>query len=196
MKRFHIILLLALLTFQANAQKKIDNGFVETYTQYVPFAADLGLGLLGAEAEHCFFDRGVEAAISVVAITATVNILKYSIREERPDGRSFNSFPSGHTATAFMGAELVRREYGWGWGAGAYAVAASVGVMRVCHQRHWWWDVCAGAAVGVLGAWTGSALMQPVKNLLGFDKDRKIAFVTSIDPLSGTLCAGVSINLQ
>ena len=30
---------------------------------------------------------------------------------ERPDGSSRNSFPSGHTATAFMGAEFFRKEY-------------------------------------------------------------------------------------
>lgn len=196
MKRFCLISVLLLLTFNLNAQKKIDNGFVESYVQYVPFAADLGLGLLGVEAGHRFMDRGVEAALGAVTVTLAVNVLKYTIREERPDSRSFNSFPSGHTALAFLGAELVRREYGWGWGAGAYAVAASVGVMRVYHQRHWWWDACAGAAIGVLGAWAGSALAEPVKNLLGLDFNDRIAFAPTVDPLSGTVCAGISIALK
>lgn len=196
MRRCLVISFLLLLTFNLNAQKRIDNGYVETYIQYVPIVADLGLGLIGAEADHCFMDRGVEAAIGAVTVTAITNVLKYTVKEERPDGRSCNSFPSGHTATAFFGAELVRREYGWGCGAGAYAVAASVGVMRVYHQRHWWWDACAGAAAGVFSAWVGSVLMEPVKDWLGLEFGGKLALASSIDPMSGTLCAGLSISLQ
>lgn len=41
---------------------------------------------------------------SVLAIRGSSNVL-------RPDGSAKNYFPSGHTATAFMGAELLRKEY-------------------------------------------------------------------------------------
>lgn len=193
MKRILLSIVFLIATLGLDARNR-EYGYVETYVQYVPFAAALGLAFLGPESQHGFFDRGIEAAVGGLAVTAMVNLTKYTIREERPDGSAFNSFPSGHTATAFYGAELVRKEYGWGWGAGAYAVAASVGVMRVCHQRHWWWDACAGACMGVLGANIGGWLLQPVRNLLGLNDRDKIALVPSMDPLSGAWCASLSIQ--
>ena len=47
------------------------------------------------------------------ALMATaVNSLKYSCKVMRPDGSTRNSFPSGHTATAFMAATMLHKEYG------------------------------------------------------------------------------------
>ena len=72
---------------------------------------------------------------------------------ERPDGSSRNSFPSGHTATAFMGAEFLRKEY-WDvspWiGVAGYAVAAGTGFFRMYNNRHWLTDVLTGAGIGIL----------------------------------------------
>ena len=83
----------------------------------------------------------------------TVNVTKNLTKVERPDGSARNSFPSGHTATAFMGAELLRREY-WNvspWiGIAGYAVAAGTGFFRIYNNRHWLTDVLAGAGVGIL----------------------------------------------
>lgn len=85
----------------------------------------------------------------------SVNALKYTTRIERPDGSSRNSFPSGHTATAFLGAEILRREY-WKvspWiGIAGYAVAAGTGFFRMYNNRHWLTDVVAGAGFGILSA--------------------------------------------
>jgi membrane-associated phospholipid phosphatase len=84
---------------------------------------------------------------------ATVNILKVTTKVERPDGSSRNSFPSGHAATAFMGAELLRREYQdtspW-IGVAGYAVAAGTGFFRMYNNRHWFTDVLAGAGIGIM----------------------------------------------
>lgn len=58
----------------------------------------------------------------------SVLVLKSVTKVERPDGSARNSFPSGHTAMAFMGAELLRREF-WEvspWiGVAGYVVAAA-----------------------------------------------------------------------
>lgn len=186
-----VILFLVLSCIRADAWS-YDSRYAETYLQYVPLVADLGMGLVGVNAEHGMLNRtfalGMAYGLEAIVVNA---VLKETVREERPDGRGFNSFPSGHTATAFLGAELVRREYGWGWGAGAYAVATSVGVMRVCHQRHWWWDVCAGAGIGILCANAGYLLAGPVMNLFGLE-DKGIVVAPSVDPVSGTLCAQLS----
>lgn len=142
---------------------------VDDYLQYVPLASIYGLSLLGADAKHNYVDRTLELAISYVALGAIVNGIKYTVREPRPDGSGNNSFPSGHTATTFMGAELVRIEYGddLPWIAvGAYTIATTVGVLRVYNNRHWFTDVFAGAGVGILSARIGYWLLPYTKRVM------------------------------
>jgi hypothetical protein len=79
--------------------------------------------------------------------------LKYAIREERPNGRNEQSFPSGHTAFSFAAAGYVQRRYGWEWGLPATVAATLVGVSRVQSRDHHWYDVVAGAALGEGMAW-------------------------------------------
>ncbi len=135
---------------------------VDDYLQYVPLGAVYGLSMLGADAKHGYVDRTLEFATSYVALGLMVNAIKYTVREPRPDGSARNSFPSGHTATTFMGAELVRIEYGddspW-YSVGAYTIAAAVGVLRVYNERHWFTDVFAGAGIGILSARIGYWLL-------------------------------------
>ena len=135
---------------------------VDDYLQYVPLGAVYGLSMLGADAKHGYVDRTLEFATSYVALGLMVNAIKYTVREPRPDGSARNSFPSGHTATTFMGAELVRIEYGddspW-YSVGAYTRAAAVGVLRVYNERHWFTDVFAGAGIGILSARIGYWLL-------------------------------------
>ena len=142
---------------------------VDDYLQYVPLASTYGLSLLGAEAKHNYVDRTLELATSYIALAIMVNGIKYSARELRPDGSAYNSFPSGHTATSFMGAELVRIEYGeehpW-LAVGAYTIASTVGVLRVYNNRHWFTDVFAGAGIGILSARIGYWLLPYTKRMM------------------------------
>ncbi len=75
--------------------------------------------------------------------------LKYAVNEQRPNGGT-QSFPSGHTSVAFVGAEFIRKEYGWYWGVPAYLAAGYVGWSRVESREHYTHDVLAGAAIGIL----------------------------------------------
>lgn len=142
---------------------------VDDYLQYAPLASVYGLSLLGADAKHNYVDRTLELAVSYIAVGVMVNAIKYTVREPRPDGSANNSFPSGHTATTFMGAELVRIEYGdespW-YSVGAYAVATTVGVLRVYNERHWFTDVFAGAGVGILSARIGHWLLPYTRKMM------------------------------
>ena len=141
----------------------------DDYLQYVPLAAIYGGSMLGAEAKHNYVDRTLELATSYLAVGVLVNGIKYTARVPRPDGTSYNSFPSGHTATTFMGAELVRIEYGedcpW-LSVGAYTIATTVGVLRVYNERHWFTDVFAGAGVGILSARVGYWLLPYTKRAM------------------------------
>ncbi len=68
-----------------------------------------------------------QGALSAVTAAGATLILKYAVKEERPDHSNMHSFPSGHTAVAFTNATFLQRRYGWKFGVPAYAVAAYVG---------------------------------------------------------------------
>lgn len=145
----------------------------DDYLQYLPAAANLGLGLAGAKAKHPLLERVAATATAWAAMGIMVNATKYAVREKRPDSNSRNSFPSGHTATAFMGAELVREEYGNAYGIGAYTVATGIAVLRLYNDRHWLNDVIGGAGTGILAARVGYWLLPWERKLFGMDKSKK-----------------------
>ena len=74
--------------------------------------------------------------------------LKYSVDRKRPDGGRY-SFPSGHSASVFATAEVLRRHFGWKVGLAAYAGAAYVATSRLSERQHYLSDVVFGAAVGI-----------------------------------------------
>ena len=86
-------------------------------------------------------------------MSGSVTGLKDLTKIERPDGSANNSFPSGHTATAFSGAEFLWQEYKdvniW-YGISGYAVAAGTGFFRIYNGRHWLSDVAMGAGIGIM----------------------------------------------
>lgn len=94
--------------------------------------------------------QGVETAAATAAATY---ILKYTVKERRPDGSDLHSFPSGHTAVSFATAAWLQRRYGWAYGAPAYALACYVGWGRCYSKKHYWYDVLAGAAIGAGSAY-------------------------------------------
>lgn len=207
MRRFRYCLLFMVLALMpgvpALAQYSCGNG----WSQYVPdpsassrpvFVADevlrlvppvagLTLGALGVPAEHPFRERVAVMATSGAVVVGSVYALKYFVQRERPYAQGMDSFPSGHAAIAFWGAEIVREEYGWGWGAGAYAVATGVAVLRLCHQQHWETDVLAGAAIGVMGARLGYLLLPWECRVFGWDAASPTVVTPSYDPYLGAL---------
>ncbi|NPD82829.1 phosphatase PAP2 family protein [Prevotella sp. PINT] len=126
---------------------------VDEYSQYAPMVAVYGLDLCGVKAKHRFVDRTVLLAMSYATMGILVNTMKYTFKEKRPDSNARNSYPSGHTATAFMGAEFLWKEYKdvspW-IGYAGYAVAAATGYLRIYNDRHYINDVVAGACIGML----------------------------------------------
>ena len=138
---------------------------IDNWIQYAPVAAYVALGAFGI-GEHSFPEILCAGATAYATMGALTNALKYTVCEMRPDGSARNSFPSGHSATAFMGAELVRLEYG-GWaGAGAYAVASATAALRVYNNRHWFNDLLGGAAIGRVSANIGYWLLPLERRLL------------------------------
>ena len=81
----------------------------DDYVQYSPVVAVYGLNLAGVRGRHSFKDRTIMLAMSYATMGIIVNTMKLAISERRPDVSTRNSFPSGHTATAFMGAQFLMK---------------------------------------------------------------------------------------
>lgn len=98
--------------------------------------------------------KGLLQGVETAAVTAAATyLLKYTVKERRPDGSDLHSFPSGHTAVSFATAAYLQRRYGWAYGAPAYALACYVGWGRCFSKKHYWYDVLAGAAIGAGSAY-------------------------------------------
>ena len=135
---------------------------IDDYTQFFGPAMVVGLKLGGYEGRSDWPRLLSSAFMSYAIMAGFVNGIKYTAKEMRPDGSTANSWPSGHTATAFVGASLLHKEYGltrspW-WSVAGYGVATATGVMRVLNNRHWISDVMSGAGIGIMSTELGYAL--------------------------------------
>ncbi|MCC8187185.1 MAG: phosphatase PAP2 family protein [Bacteroides sp.] len=143
---------------------------IDDYTQFLPAAAVYGLELTGLKPKHSFRDRTFVMATSHLIMATAVQSTKRLARVERPDDSDKHSFPSGHTATAFTGAQILFREYRdtspW-IAVGGYAAAGITGTMRVINKKHWVSDVVAGAGVGILSAEIGYLLLPVFRKTFG-----------------------------
>ena len=85
---------------------------IDDYTQYFGPAMVIGLKLGGVEGRSDWGRLLASAGMSYGIMALLVNGIKYTAKEMRPDGSSANSWPSGHTATSFVGATMLHKEYG------------------------------------------------------------------------------------
>lgn len=126
---------------------------IDNYMQYAPVVAVYGLNLAGVKGNHNFKDRTIIYVTAHLIMSAIVIPTKKWVGEERPDGSSKTSFPSGHTATAFSSAHFMFREYkdtNFWLSISCYPIAAMTGVYRIFNDKHWVGDVVAGAGIGIL----------------------------------------------
>jgi membrane-associated phospholipid phosphatase len=150
-----------------------DRGTIRPIQGSWAVATDLGvLGMIGGTwidmARRDQGAAGLRASLeSVVWSTAVTQVLKVTVRRIRPymyaegseqhaqNPNSQQSFPSGHTASAFALATsyflvldgVYDQQPYWIFGAAAF-----VGVGRVLAGKHWITDVLAGAAIGTATA--------------------------------------------
>lgn len=102
--------------------------------------------------------------ISFVRMEVATYGLKYGLDTPRPNGGG-QSFPSGHSAAAFMGAEFIRRRNGGWWGVPAYLSASWVGYTRVESHNHYWYDVLGGALLGIASNYDFDGIDTPLGRL-------------------------------
>lgn len=158
---------LPLITFGllAKGQKKnfraARNNFIpnykngmDDYIQFAPAWTAYALNLAGYKGRSSFKRLFFSSGFAFAFMGIFVNGIKYTASEMRPDGSTANSFPSGHTATAFTCATIMHKEYGltrspW-FSVGAYSISTLTGIMRTLNNRHWISDVLVGAGLGII----------------------------------------------
>ena len=166
---------------------------IDDYIQYLPALTNLTFGEIGIKSKHNFKERVAVETTSYMIMAALTNVGKYSFKEKRPDSNARNSFPSGHTATVFTGAELMREEYGLGVGLGAYAVATGVAFLRVYNGRHWLNDVIAGAGIGILSARVGYWMLPIYQKW--FKWDNPCSDIITFSPIFNSMERSISIGM-
>ena len=122
---------------------------IDNYLQFAPAASVYFLNAVGIKGEHNFIDRSGIYFLANAFLAVTVFPLK---------GITQQTFPSGHTAEAFAGAEFMRIEYrdvsAW-YGVAGYLMAAATGYLRIYNNAHYFSEVVAGAGIGIAYCQTG-----------------------------------------
>ena len=144
--------------------------YLEDYTLLVPAAAVYGLNIFGVKGRNNLVDRSIIYGMSnAIANGMGFGLKKIGI-ETRPDSSDHYSFPSGHTAEAFVSAEFLHQEYKgrihWSVIALGYGVGIGTAYLRILHNKHWLSDVVAGAGVGIASTRFSYYLYPILKHVL------------------------------
>ncbi|SDE80799.1 PAP2 superfamily protein [Dyadobacter soli] len=126
---------------------------IDDYMQFSPLVVAYGLDAFGIKSKTDALNRTAILLKGEAMALTTATILKSATHTLRPDGSTYNSFPSGHTTQAFAAATFLNEEYKerYPWMPYAsYSVASSVGLLRVANNRHYISDVLVGAGIGYL----------------------------------------------
>lgn len=144
-------------------------------SQVVPNALYfIGYGAAGYFGNEDGYRRAAGMFKATAYASLVTTTLKYTVREKRPNqGNERNSFPSGHTTTAFAFAGYVLGEHGWAWGIPALGLASFTGFSRINDNRHYLHDVLGGMAIGLVTVWVLVILIR-IKEVVPFQCYRSI----------------------
>ncbi len=131
-----------------------------------------------------------DMADAAIVNFAYTELIKVTVRRERPNGQDNQSFPSGHTSNAFALASVAERHYGWKIGVPAYLLAGVVGASRIGQDKHYLSDVVAGATLGyIVGRTTVRVNNRPLE---GATRAARL----DVAPIAGRGLRGVRVALS
>ncbi len=172
---------------------------LDDYLAFLPAAGVYGLNWAGVKGNNNFLDRSLIYLVSVSLAAATNGIIKASTDVLRPDGSDYNSFPSNHTAIAFVSATFLHMEYKdqsiW-YGIAGYSIATATGVLRMLNNEHWMSDVLVGAGIGILTTKVTYLLYPLVKDRLSSRRKQKGASNLSLIPYASPNHYGIFLQYQ
>ena len=153
--------------------------------------------LMGKE-KHNWVDQLFLVAMAEGFNAAMTRGVKYVVDKQRPDGGRY-SFPSGHTANAFLGAHLAfkeMRDHNPFLAGTGYVLATAVACSRVYNNRHWVTDVVAGAGFGILSVELSYLCYFPLRNAIARKINMKRSNQLVVAPLLGGNSGGVYLSLH
>lgn len=129
----------------------IHGKFLETVGDITQFALPVGAGLVALahpEYRKAALSLGVAAGIQKIALL----FLKKAFPRPRPTGTALDSFPSGHTAGAFLAVGFSASILGKEHPATLllFTLATVTGVSRHIAKKHWPSDIAFGAVMGIV----------------------------------------------
>ena len=142
-KRVFLASLATIVIATGGRGQQITNTFkceIDNYLQFTPTVLTYGLNIAGVDGRSSFTRLAASSAMSYALMVAIAQPIKHATSEMRPDRSTDDAFPSGHTATAFVGASILHKEYGktispW-FSVAGYGTATATGLMRVIKNRH------------------------------------------------------------
>ncbi len=185
---------------QEEITEDIDDKFtIDDFSQYAPALAVYGLNLFGIEGKNNFKDRSIILGTSYLLMGTWVTVMKKTTRIQRPDKSGFNSFPSGHTATAFASAEFLWQEYKdvslW-YGISGYVVATGTGFFRIYNNKHWLTDVAMGAGIGIISTKIAYWVFPLIDKHIFKSKENKTTAMVAPFYNGKQLGAGILLNIN
>src|SRR6476620_2639920 len=84
----------------------------DNYLQFAPVPAVFLMDALGYKAAHTIPDQLIYFGQAELIMMSMVYPMKMLTKVPRPDYSSNNSFPSGHTAQAFVASQFFQKEFG------------------------------------------------------------------------------------
>lgn len=103
--RFHVL-------EERNENAAFFRRHLDDYLQYLPAVGVYGLNVVGIKGKNSVLEETFLLLKSELLMSAIVFPLKTTTKVPRPDNSTYNSFPSGHTAQAFVAASFLHKEYG------------------------------------------------------------------------------------
>lgn len=162
---------------------------VENYLLFLPALSVYGLNLAGVKGKNNLVDRSVALVVSITLAGIGSNFLKSATNVVRPDGSDDRSFPSSHTALAFVSATFLHEEYKhrspW-YSIAGYSIATATGILRMMNNEHWLSDVLVGAGLGILITkvvyWVDPLLRNRMNRSSGKPSNNHLSFLPYVSP--------------
>jgi membrane-associated phospholipid phosphatase len=129
------------------------NTEADDYLQYAPIGIMYLADLFKIKSKNTVWNQTKFLVISELGTAIIIQVLKYTLRIERPDQSANNSYPSGHTGQAFVASQVLYNEFRATSPALAYSgflFSVSTGALRIVNNHHWLPDVLLGAGIGML----------------------------------------------
>ncbi|MDR0864324.1 MAG: phosphatase PAP2 family protein [Candidatus Symbiothrix sp.] len=165
--------------------------------QYAPMSSLFLFDALGKEKHHPvdqFFVMALSYGITIVP----VKLIKDNYTVLRPNGEP-GSFPSGHTAAAFVGAHVIYKEFKDSntlIAFSGYGMAGVVAASRIIHNRHWVSDVFAAAGIAMLSTELAYLIYFPVRNLVTGKMSQLFGKEIAITPVIHSETLGFHLNIR